>query len=95
MGPKEQAKAKDALGSLGDKLLPKKDPDFKVDLASKGASSSPSLPSPSLPSLPSAPSVPKPDLSSKDIIQDQVKDEAKKAVKEIKKVEEREGHRLM
>ncbi|MES2525898.1 MAG: hypothetical protein V4598_02380 [Bdellovibrionota bacterium] len=90
MGPKEQAKVKDALGSLGEKLLPKDKPDYKVDLSSK-APSAPSIPTPPLPSLPSLPSVPKPDLSTKDIVQDQVKEEAKEAVKEVKKVEEKEG----
>ncbi len=93
MGPKEQAKVKDALGSLGDKLVPKDKPDYKVDLSSKAPTTS-SVPTPSLPgipSLPSTPSLPKPDLSTKDIIQDQVKEEAKETVKEIKKVEDREG----
>ncbi len=95
LGPKEKAKVKDALGSLGDKLLPKDKPDYKVDLSSKAPSSPsvslPSIPAPSIPSLPSTSSLPKPDLSTKDIVQDQVKEEAKDAVKEIKKVEEKEG----
>lgn len=90
LGPKEKAKLKDALGGLGDKLLPQEKPDYKVDLSSK-APSAPSLPSVPTPSLPSLPSVPQPDLSAKEIVQDQVKEQVPEAVKEIKKVEEREG----
>lgn len=92
MGPKEQAKLKDALGSLGEKLLPKKDADYKVDLSSKASPpsvSAPSLPSIPTPSLPSAPSLPK--LEVKDVVKDQVKEEAKETVKDIAKVEVKEG----
>lgn len=94
LGPKEQAKVKDALGSLGEKLLPKKDADYKVDLSSKA--SAPSVPSPSLPSLPSAPSLPslpdvKPKLEAQDVVKDQVKEEAKETVKDVAKVEVKEG----
>lgn len=92
LGPKEQAKLKDALGSLGEKLLPKKDADYKVDLSSKASPpsvSTPSLPSIPTPSLPSAPSLP--ELEVKDVVKDQVKEEAKETVKDISKVEVKEG----
>jgi hypothetical protein len=96
MGPKEKAQVKDALATAGDKLAPKKDMDYKVELSSKtpaAPSSSPSLPSlPSLPSIPSAPSTPStPKLDVKDIAKEEVKDEAKEKVKEVAKVEEKEG----
>ncbi len=90
LGPKEKAKIKDALGGLGEKLLPSEKPDYKLDLSSK-TPSAPTLPSVSAPSLPTLPSLPKPDLSTKDMLQDQVKEQTKEAVKEIKKVEEKEG----
>lgn len=92
MGPKDQAKLKEGLAAASDKLLPKKDPDYKIDLSSK--SPSPSAPSlPSLPSLPSAPSVPtpKPELKASDFVKEEVKEEAKEKVKEVAKVEEKEG----
>ncbi len=93
LGPKEQAKVKDALGSLGEKLLPKKDVDYKVELSSKGSAPSPSLPTPPLPSAPSLPSLPdvKPELKAQDLAKDQVKEEAKEKVKEVAKVEEKAG----
>ena len=89
MGPKEQAKVKDALGALGDKLLPKKDADYKVELSSKA--SAPSVPAPSMPSLPDI----KPKIEVKDVVkdevQDAVKEKAQEAVKETAKVEEKAG----
>jgi len=94
LGPKEQAKLKDALGPLGEKLLPKKDVDYKVDLSSKAPA--PSVSAPPLPSLPSAPSLPslpdvKPKVEVKDVVKDQVKEEAKETVKEVSEVQAKEG----
>lgn len=86
LGPKEQAKVKDALGALGEKLLPKKDVDYKVDLSSKAPA--PSVSAPSLPSIPT-PSLPK--VEVQDVVKDQVKEEAKEKVKDVAKVEVKEG----
>jgi hypothetical protein len=91
---KEQAvKGKEALAPASDKLLPGKNPDYKVELASRGGASAPSLPTPSLPSAPSLPSVPdaKPELKAEDFAKDKVKDEATEKAKEVVKVEEKAG----
>lgn len=91
LGPKDQAKLKSALGPLGEKLLPKDNPDYKLDLSSKAPASAPSptLSAPPLPSLPSAPSLPK--VEVQDVVKDQVKEEAKETVKDVSKVEVKEG----
>ncbi len=96
MVPTEQAKTKEALAGASEKLLPKNDPDYKLDLSSKSPASpsAPSLPSlPSMPSLPSAPSLPdaKPELKASDFVKEEIKDEAKEEVKEVAKVEVKEG----
>ncbi len=95
MGPKEPLKTKEALAGASDKLLPKNNPDYKIDLSSKAPSSSgPTLPSlPSVPSLPSTPSLPdpKPELKASDFVKEEVKAEAKETVKEVAKVEDKEG----
>ncbi len=94
LSPKEKAKIKDALGGVGEKIFPKKEPDYKLDLSSKAPTSAPSAPSlPSLPTAPSVPSIPdiKSKLDGKDIAKDEVTDKALEKSKEVTKVEDKEG----
>lgn len=92
---KEQLKSKELLAPGSDKILPNKNPDYKVELSSKAPTSAPSSSLPSMPSLPapSAPSVPdvKPKIEAKDIAKEEIKEEAKEKAKEVKKVEEKAG----